>query len=221
MDFIKNYYNLLPEIEYVFYSFIPTISYFISVEFYKKFNQKSSKKSNKDQIYVSSKNMIKIIPGNIFAFYPLLNYYSNIDYISYKNILLGIFIIDTIQYFYHYLSHYFRFLYKNFHSYHHKPSHIAPDVSFFDHDNNILATGAIMTGGMVYMGLSFKEQLITNSLAVVSTVCDHTITSDRKFHYIHHHVDRSKNLQQPFFTFWDHIFGTYYKYSKLKIPFKP
>ena len=27
--------------------------------------------------------------------------------------------------------------------------------------------------------------------------------------------------KQPYFTFWDHIFGTYYKGTNLKIPFVP
>ena len=217
---IQTYYDLLPDLKNTFLSFVPTITYFISVKFYKTFFHSAEKISNKKYIQSSSKNMIASTPANIFLSYPLFNYFSVIEGITLYNIAYGIFLIDTMEYFFHYFLHKSRFLY-NFHNVHHKPVPIAPETSFTNHDTEIALTSPIILFVYVFSGLSFIEYIIVTALSFSATVSDHTITSRRKFHYIHHHVDKNKNLQQPFFTFWDHIFGTYHKESEFKIPFFP
>ena len=221
MVFIDNYYSLLPDFSNILLSCIPTVSYFISVSFYKTFFHKEKRVPEKKYIESSSKNMISSTPVNIFLSYPLFNYFSTVNTITAHNLLLGIFLVDTLEYFFHYFLHQNTFFYNKIHNVHHKPYPVTPETSFANHDGEILMTSPIILLTMVFMKLSFIEYIIVTSLSFVATVSDHTVTSGRKFHYIHHHVNKHKNLQQPFFTYWDHLFGTYYQYTELKIPFKP
>jgi sterol desaturase/sphingolipid hydroxylase (fatty acid hydroxylase superfamily) len=219
MDLLSNYYSLLPNINQFFFCSIPCISYFVSVKIYKKFH-KEKKITDEKYIRSSTKHMISSIPSIIFFGFPFFNYYSVIYGFNFYNIIFGVLLTDTIQYFLHYFLHESTFLYK-YHIIHHKPIPISPESSFSNNDVEINIVSPIQL--LIYMlaGLSFIEFIIVISLSFVATVSDHTVTSKRKFHYIHHHVTKNKNLQQPFFTFWDHIFGTYHKGSELKIPFKP
>lgn len=220
MDFLNNYYSLLPDLNNVLFSFVPTVSYFISVKIYGYFHQ-GKKIAKPENIYSSSKNMIASTPANIFTAYPLFNYFSYVQGVNLANIMIGIFIIDTMEYFYHYFLHRIPFLYNNVHNVHHRPVPMTPQTSFTNHDGEIAMTSPFILLVCVFSPLSFEEYIIVTALSFSATVSDHTVTSKRKYHYIHHHVNKNKNLQQPFFTFWDHIFGTYYKDSELKIPFVP
>ena len=219
MDFVNDYYSLLPDLNNILLSFVPTVSYFISVKIYSYFHQ--GKIADSEYIYSSSKNIIASTPANIFAAYPLFNYFSYIEGIAILNIFIGIFIIDTMEYFYHYFLHRIPFLYNNAHNGHHKPTPMAPGTSFTNYDSEIAMTSPFILFAYVFSPLSFEEYIIVTALSFAATVSDHTVTSKKKYHYIHHHVNKNKNFQQPFFTFWDHIFGTYYKDSELKIPFVP
>ena len=220
MDFLTNYYSLLPDLKNVLLSFVPTVSYFVSVKIYSYFHR-GGKIVNPESIYSSSKNIIASTPANIFSAYPLFNYFSYIEGIDILNIFIGIFIIDTMEYFYHYFLHRISFLYNNVHNGHHKPFPISPGTSFTNYDSEIAMTSPFILLAYVFSPLSFEEYIIVTALSFSATVSDHTVTSKRKYHYIHHHVDKNKNFQQPFFTYWDHIFGTYYEGSDLKIPFIP
>lgn len=220
MYFIHDYCSLLPDLNNFILSFIPSITYFISAKFYSHFH-KEIKSPADESISNSTKNMISTVPGNIFIVYPLFNYFSSIEGIYFMNIILSVFIIDTVEYFCHYLYHRISFFYNNIHNVHHKPVTVSPLTSFTNHDREALLTSSIILLFLVYSALTFYEYIIAVCLSFSSTVCDHTSTSKKKFHYIHHHVNKNKNFQQPFFTYWDHIFGTYYKGSELKIPFVP
>ncbi len=220
MDFVNDYYSLLPDLNNVLISFSPTVTYFISVKIYSYFHR-GNKIAGSENIYSSSKNMIASTPANIFAAYPLFNYFSYIEGITLFNIMIGIFIIDTMEYFYHYFLHRIPFLYNNVHNVHHRPVPMTPQTSFTNHDREIAMTSPFILLVYVFSPLSFEEYIIVTALSFSATVSDHTVTSKKKYHYIHHHVNKNKNFQQPFFTFWDHVFGTYYEGSELKIPFVP
>lgn len=220
MDLINNYYSFLPNLNNVLFSCIPTITYFISVKIYSCFHE-VKKDPDPEFIAISSKNIIASTPANIFAAYPFFNYFSHTEGITISNIFIGIFIIDTMEYFYHYFLHRISFLYNNVHKGHHKPVPMSPRTSFTNHDSEIAMTSPFILFAYVFSPLSFEEYIIVTALSFSATVSDHTVTSKRKFHYIHHHVNKNKNFQQPFFTYWDHLFGTYYKNTELKIPFKP
>ena len=105
--------------------------------------------------------------------------------------------------------------------FHHRPVPMTPQTSFTNHDRESAMISPFILLVYTLSPLSYQDYIIVTALSFVATVSDHTVTSKKKFHYIHHHVNKNKNLQQPFFTFWDHIFGTYHKDTELKIPFKP
>ena len=218
---ISDYYSLLPDITNILVSFIPTISYFTSIKFYETFFHKGTRLPDKKYIDDSSKNMISSTPANIFLTFPIFNYFNDIEGLSFFNILLGIFIVDTLEYFFHYLLHKNSFFYSLMHNVHHKPVPLHPRTSFSNHDLEVLMTSPVILVSLVFFNLSFHEYILVTALSFSATVCDHTDTSRRKFHYIHHHVNKNTNFQQPFFTFWDHLFGTYYPGTELKIPFVP
>ena len=219
---LENYYDLLPNLRYMAFSCVPTVSYFLSVKFYSLFHKPYTyARPGRKYIESSSKNMISSSVANVFMSYPLFNYYSDIDSFSFYGLILGIFIVDTLEYFFHYFFHYNNFFYNTLHCVHHKPYPMAPEVSFSNHDVEVLITSPFILLLMVYLQMSFVEYILVTAMSFVATVSDHTITSKTKFHYIHHHVNKKTNLQQPFFTFWDHIFGTYNKTTSIKIPFIP
>ena len=220
MDFINQYYFLLPDLKNTFISLVPTLSYFVSVKVYNYFHQ-GKKNPDLKNIISSSKNMISSTPANVFLAYPLFRYFSHIEGVYLSNILLGIFIIDTMEYFYHYFLHRIPILYNKMHNVHHKPVPMCPETSFTNHDGEIMLTSPSILLVFVFSILSFEEYIIVTSMSFIATVSDHTVTSKKKFHYVHHHVNKNKNLQQPFFTYWDHIFKTYYEETEWKIPFYP
>lgn len=220
MDYFNIYLENLPNLFYGLVCTIPTITYFASVKFYLRFHKKD-KLPEKKYIENSTKNMISSSLANIFISYPLFSYFSEIEYCSIISIILGCLVIDTIEYWYHYLFHVNNFLYNNFHSIHHSPYPLHPKVSFSNSDTEASVTGLIILSCLVYIKITFIEYIVITSLAFSATVCDHTFTSPNKFHILHHNGDKKTNLQQPFFTFWDHITGTYNKKTLLKIPFVP
>jgi sterol desaturase/sphingolipid hydroxylase (fatty acid hydroxylase superfamily) len=220
MDLVYDYFSLLPDLNNVLLSFAPMVSYFAAVKFYSYFHQ-GKKEALPENIESSSKNMIASTPANIFLSYPLFNYFSHIEGISFVNIMIGIFIIDTMEYFFHLFFHRNKVFYNSLHNVHHRPVPMTPQTSFTNHDGEIFITSPVILLVFVFSSLSFLEYIIVTALSFSATVSDHTVTSNKKFHYIHHHVNKNKNLQQPFFTYWDHIFGTYHKDTDLKIPFVP
>ena len=58
---------------------------------------------------------------------------------------------------------------------------------------------------------SLLEFNIVNSIAYVATVLQHTDlnTFHSNYHRVHHEKNVNCNYQQPFFTYWDRLFGTY------------
>ena len=220
MDYTNQYLENLPSIYYGLLCAIPTITYFVSVKLYLKFHKKE-KTPEKKYIISSSKNMIGSSFANYFLAYPLFYNYSEIEGLTIFNILLGCLLIDTIEYWYHFLFHHNKYLYDRLHSVHHAPVPIHPLVSFANDDIEVLITSPVILVSTVFLGFTFIEYIIMTSMAFAATVCDHTYTSDKKFHYLHHCGNKKTNLQQPFFTFWDHINSTYNKKTLTKIPFVP
>ena len=204
-------------------SSIPTISYFISCVVYNQFQLPCKTKTNPTtQLYInnSSKNAIMTAVGNMFIIYPLITYYNENNNIRFMYICLGIFIIDTIEYFLHYIYHFSPFIY-NIHKFHHKPHPINPYIALSNDDYELFITAPTLILCFLYFKFTYIEYIIVTTLANIATVCDHTYTSPDKFHILHHNNNKNTNFQQPFLTYWDYICGTYNKQSKLKIPFIP
>lgn len=221
MKLLCEYISLFPDLSDIMLSFLPTLSYFVSVKFYSYFHKKNTVLADVKDVKKSSKHMILSAVGNIFISYPIYNYFSEGNLFSIFNVLLGMVLLDTYQYFSHRFYHSDSYIYSLLHKEHHSQIQISPETSFSHSDTVVTLDSILVISIFIYFKIIFMEHIIILSLSFISNVSDHTYTSKNKFHYIHHHVNIHKNFQAPFFTYWDHIFGTYHKDTELKIPFVP
>jgi sphinganine C4-monooxygenase len=127
----------------------------------------------------------------------------------YMYILYGIILIDTIEYVMHRALHEFNFLYK-YHKVHHEINNPYNFGALYNSKNEGIIEASLLLSGFIVFKFSFLEYIIVLSLANFATVLDHTnLNIKKKFHYLHHSKYQNYNYQQPFFTYWDRIFGTY------------
>ena len=142
----------------------------------------------------------------------LLVYYEilNTSILRYYYILVGVWWIDTFEYFLHVALHKINFLYKNAHKTHHtlyNPYHYG---ALYNSTFESILESSILLSGIYFLGFSYKEYIITITLGHFATVIDHTFLNYKnKFHYLHHSQNGNYNFQQPFFTYYDKLFGTY------------
>ena len=158
--------------------------------------------------------------GNFALYYFNL---LNIDKFRIFYVFLGIWWIDTVEYFVHFIMHRVPTFYRKIHKEHHRlhiPYHYG---ALYNSSYEAGITGNILTIGFVLFGFSFYEFILVTSLANIATILDHIdlneyihpesvffkIISKNKFHYLHHSKYPHYNFQQPFFTYYDRIFGTY------------
>lgn len=143
-------------------------------------------------------------------------------------ILVAFLFIDTWQFFLHMLMHRSTFLYRNLHSVHHR---LYVPYAFGALYNSILEGFLLDTLGTgiahLLTGLSAREAIILYTFSTMKTVDDHCgfelpfdpfqviFPNNAAYHDIHHqHFGIKTNYAQPFFVFWDKIFGTDYKGMK-------
>lgn len=143
-------------------------------------------------------------------------------------ITLAFLIIDTWQFFLHRYMHLNKFLYRHLHSVHHR---LYVPYAFGALYNSILEGFLLDTlgTGMAHLvtGLSSREAIILYTFSTMKTVDDHCgyalpwdpfqiiFPNNAIYHDIHHqHFGIKTNFSQPFFIFWDKIFGTDYKNIK-------
>jgi len=125
-------------------------------------------------------------------------------------IFLGIWWIDTVEYFIHRVMHSNSFLYKNCHKTHHELHDTYSFGSLYNGFFEHCLTSPTIFFGIYYFGFSFSEYIIISVLANIATIIDHTyINYKNRFHYLHHSKYHNYNFQQPFFTYYDRILGTY------------
>jgi len=135
---------------------------------------------------------------------------------------IGMFIIDTWQYFLHRGMHMNTYLYKKLHSVHHRLYVPYAFGALYNHplEGFLLDTvGAVLAESLVHM--SIREAMLLFVISSLKTVDDHCgyclpwdplqmfsgNTAD--YHDIHHQVIGIKsNFSQPFFVHWDVILGT-------------
>lgn len=124
---------------------------------------------------------------------------------------IGIWWVDTIEYFVHYIMHKVPFLYKLMHKEHHRLQIPYSYGALYNSSPEAISTSSLMLLGFYYLGFSYKEFIIVTTLANIATVIDHTdiISYKKRFHYLHHTAYQNCNFQQPFFTYYDRLFGTY------------
>ena len=143
-------------------------------------------------------------------------------------ILIAFLFIDTWQFFLHRYMHMNKFLYRHLHSVHHR---LYVPYAFGALYNSILEGFLLDTLGTgaahLLTGLSAREAVILYTFSTMKTVDDHCgyalpwdpfqilFPNNATYHDIHHQNFGIKtNFSQPFFVFWDKLFGTEYKSMK-------
>jgi sterol desaturase/sphingolipid hydroxylase (fatty acid hydroxylase superfamily) len=178
-----------------------------------------SRRVSKDFNTISEKEVLKnVLPltastilGNCLLFY--FNIISK-DVFRWYYILIGIWWIDTIEYATHYIMHKVPFLYKNFHKEHHRLNITYSYGALYNSNIEATVTSSMMIFGFYLLGISFPEFIVVTTLANIATVLDHSeeltfFNYKKRFHDLHHSKYQNSNFQQPFFTYYDRLFGTY------------
>ncbi|OWB64438.1 hypothetical protein B5S31_g5632 [[Candida] boidinii] len=154
--------------------------------------------------------------------YLIYIYYNFI--ISIFKILIGFLIIDTWQFNLHRLMHINKFLYKRFHSRHHRLYVPYAFGALFNDPVEGFLLDTVGAGLASLIGnLTPRENMILYCFSTMKTVDDHCgyslpfdlfqiiFPNNSLYHDIHHqHFGIKSNFSQPFFTFWDNLFGTTY-----------
>ncbi|KIJ61981.1 hypothetical protein HYDPIDRAFT_115123 [Hydnomerulius pinastri MD-312] len=137
-------------------------------------------------------------------------------------VLFSLFIVDTWQYFLHRFMHSNKFLYKQFHSVHHRLYVPYAFGALYNHplEGFVLDSfGAVLAETIA--NLSVRQTMFLFAFSTCKTVDDHCGYSlpfdplqmisgnNADYHDIHHQTIGIKaNFSQPFFIHWDTILGT-------------
>ncbi|PIL25031.1 hypothetical protein GSI_12919 [Ganoderma sinense ZZ0214-1] len=134
----------------------------------------------------------------------------------------GMFFIDTWQYFLHRAMHMNPWLYKQFHSWHHRLYVPYAFGALYNHPVEGFLLDTAGAGIAEWLGqLSTREAMLLFCISTLKTVDDHcgyrlpwdplqlASPNNADYHDIHHQVIGIKsNFSQPFFIHWDTILGT-------------
>jgi len=134
----------------------------------------------------------------------------------------AMFIIDTWQYFLHRWMHVNKFLYKQFHSWHHRLYVPYAYGALYNHPLEGLfldSMGALVAEWLT--GMSTRQAILLFTFSTLKTVDDHCGYSlpwdplqwltgnNADYHDIHHQaIGVKSNFAQPFFVHWDALLGT-------------
>lgn len=147
---------------------------------------------------------------------------------SLVRIVLAFCYIDTWQYALHRTMHVNKWLYRRFHSRHHRLYVPYAYGALYNDpvEGFLLDTLGAGTASMVFR-LTPRENVFLYTFATMKTVDDHcgyrlpfdlfqwAFPNNSIYHDIHHQIWGIKaNFSQPFFTFWDKLFGTEYQFVK-------
>ncbi|MCJ1384901.1 hypothetical protein MMC17_008019 [Xylographa soralifera] len=135
---------------------------------------------------------------------------------------IGIFIVDTWQYFLHRAMHMNKWLYTTFHSRHHRLYVPYAFGALYNHWFEGFLLDILGTSiAFKVAGMSTRQGMWFFTCSTIKTVDDHCgyslpwdplqrLTSNNAgYHDIHHQSWGIKtNFSQPFFTFWDRFLGT-------------
>lgn len=142
-------------------------------------------------------------------------------------IFVAMLVFDTWQYFVHRCMHLNKFLYRNFHSWHHRLAAPYAYGAQYNHPVDGILTETL-AGAVAFFvsGMSVKTSIFFFSFATIKGIDDHCgfmfpwnpfhmiFSNNTAYHEIHHLLTGSKyNFSQPFFVIWDKILGTYVPYK--------
>ncbi|XP_020253954.1 sphinganine C4-monooxygenase 2-like [Asparagus officinalis] len=136
-------------------------------------------------------------------------------------------VFDTWQYFIHRYMHLNKYLYRRFHSWHHRLSAPYAYGAQYNHPVDGILTETL-AGALAFFvsGMSARTSVFFFSFATVKGIDDHcgillpwnpfhlVFGNNTAYHEIHHQLKGSRcNFAQPFFVMWDKILGTYAGYE--------
>ncbi|KAK9454537.1 fatty acid hydroxylase superfamily-domain-containing protein [Dipodascopsis uninucleata] len=145
--------------------------------------------------------------------------------ISFAKIIFAFFLLDTWQYFLHRAMHNYKYLYRMFHSRHHRLYVPYAFGALYNHWFEGLLMDTLGAGlAFKAAGLSTRESIVFFTFSTLKTVDDHCgyslpfdplqifFQNNAAYHDIHHQQFGIKtNFSQPFFIVWDKWLGTQYK----------
>ncbi|KAJ9520676.1 hypothetical protein QJQ45_007535 [Haematococcus lacustris] len=137
--------------------------------------------------------------------------------------VIGMFVMDAWQYWIHRGMHVSTYLYQNFHSVHHQMYIPYAIGALYNHPIEAMLLDTVGAGvSMFATGMSCRTATIFFSFSTAKTVFDHCgyvwplnpmhnlFPNSAAYHDVHHDIRGiKKNFSQPYFTFWDHLCGTY------------
>lgn len=137
--------------------------------------------------------------------------------------VMGMFIMDAWQYWIHRAVHVNTWLYKHVHSVHHRLLIPYAFGALYNHPVEAIILDTL-GAGIAMFSCNMTCQLGTAffTFSTIKTVLDHCnyrvplnpfhdlFPNSAAYHDVHHDIRGIKmNFSQPFFTFWDHLCGTY------------
>lgn len=139
------------------------------------------------------------------------------------DLILGMVVMDTWQFWIHRWMHVNKFLYNAIHSHHHRIYNNYAFGALYNHPVEAFFLDSL--GGVVTMyatGMTCRTSAIMFAGASMKTVFDHSsykwplnpvynlFPNNSRYHNVHHDLRGFKNnYSQPFFTFWDQVMGSY------------
>lgn len=146
-------------------------------------------------------------------------------------IIIGMFVMDTWQYFMHRYMHQNKFLYRHVHSQHHRLVVPYAIGALYNHPLEGLLLDTI-GGAIAFLtsGMTARTSVFFFSFATVKTVDDHCglwlpgnifhifFQNNTAYHDIHQLPGSKYNYYQPFFSIWDKLLGTYMPYTLVNRP---
>ncbi|XP_022775903.1 sphinganine C4-monooxygenase 1-like [Durio zibethinus] len=227
-------------------TFVPIVVYWIYSGMYVAFGsfenyRLHSKKEEEKKNLVSKWEVIKnvLLQQTIQAFLAIILYkvigndaaasqsQSSSPFIIARQFVIAMLVLDTWQYFMHRYFHHNKFLYRRFHSHHHKLVVPYAFGAIYNHPLEAFVFD-IIGGTLSYIlsGMSPRTSIFFFSFATIKSVDDHCglwlpgnffhffFNNNSAYHDVHHNLYGGKyNFSQPFFVMWDRIMGTYMPYS--------
>jgi sterol desaturase/sphingolipid hydroxylase (fatty acid hydroxylase superfamily) len=148
-------------------------------------------------------------PGNIFT-------------LRIEKLVLGIILIDVIEYSTHRFLHEGPLFLRQMHKKHHTLIPLHTFGSYYNSLADVLSVGACLgVATTVMAGLSCMEIAYVSTVGTICTVVDHCPSSfwgatEPSHHEVHHNVDTKANYSQPFTPFLDWLFGTLHDEGRMK-----
>ena len=121
-----------------------------------------------------------------------------------EDVLIGMLLLDTVEYFMHRACHSSRTLYSLAHATHHSIS-MKPELAMYNSSVEAGFVGSMVLLVFAITDIGFSSFIVVQTLASVKTVWDHSQYSK---HHLQHHLQPFSNYEQPFFDIWDRLLGT-------------